>query len=419
MNFYSLSIVYLPHDTSISLFENDRLIFFMSSERLTRKKHDSSLNVKRLESLKSITTRLDSVLIMFPTDNTTQSITSLNLVRYFKENFDCKHITINDKKFDYYLNRHHLTHAISGFYQSPFANAVCLVIDALGSSSKIVNPKNKMYGLICTETTTAFEISEDYSYRHLYKRVYSSPASFLGETNFSTMSENLRSNGLFNINGGLGNTEQYNETLATLDYEFDSSNHFDIGCMYDTITRHLGYDSTSAGKIMGLSAYGEDDNTIPDFLISDTIYSNNNLFTMDRRINEKLYPELYEDSSFQKKANLAYKVQRSLEKMFLEYARIIRDKTDNRNLILSGGCALNILGVSCIKETFPDFNIFVDPIAHDATHSIAYGLLNYATNTNTKIKKQNLFDSIYLGTKYTIEDMRDKVNKFVESYEHN
>ena len=419
MKYYSLSIVCLPHDTSMSLFENDRLIFFMSSERLTRKKHDNALNVKCLESLKSISTRLDSVLIMFSTDNMSQSITSLNLIRYFKEKFDCKNITINDKKFDYYLNRHHLTHAISGFYQSPFTNAVCLVIDALGASSKIVNPKNKMYGLICTETTTAFEISEDYSYRHLYKRVYSSPASFLGETNFSTMEENLRSNGLFNINGGLGNTKQHNETLATLDYEFDSSNHFDIGCMYDTITRHLGYDSTSAGKIMGLSAYGEDDNSLPDFLMNDTIYSNNNLFTMDRRINEKLYPELYGELSFQKKANLAYEVQRSLEKNFIRYAEIIRGKTDNKNLVLSGGCALNILGVSLIKEKFSDFNIFVDPIAHDATHSIAYGLMNYASSTNNKIKKQNLLSSIYLGPKYDLSEIRINIDKFINDYENN
>jgi predicted NodU family carbamoyl transferase len=84
-------------------------------------------------------------------------------------------------------------------------------------------------------------------------------------------------------------------------------------------------------------------------------------------------------------------------------------------LVISGGCALNILGISAIKRNFPEFNIFVDPIAVDATQSIGMSIHLY-NNIRKNVgltKKENKFDSIYLGPEYDLEITAQKIYSFV------
>jgi predicted NodU family carbamoyl transferase len=158
---------------------------------------------------------------------------------------------------------------------------------------------------------------------------------------------------------------------------------------------------------MGLSAYGDPNNNLPEFLNSNTIYSNNNLFCQERKLNRILFPELFDDQlTFQTRANLAYELQRASEKIFLEYASFVNKNSKIKNLVIGGGCALNILGVSAIKREFPEFNIFVDPIASDATHSIGMGIHYYnLIKMNGNLQKSNAFDSIYTGIEYSKEEM--------------
>ena len=94
---------------------------------------------------------------------------------------------------------------------------------------------------------------------------------------------------------------------------------------------------------------------------------------------------------------------------------IIKNNSKIKNLVIGGGCALNILGVSAIKEKYPEFNIFVDPIANDATHAIGMGIHFYNVyKMKGKLKKTNKFKSIYTGPKYEIEQMRKDIDLFLE-----
>jgi predicted NodU family carbamoyl transferase len=163
-----------------------------------------------------------------------------------------------------------------------------------------------------------------------------------------------------------------------------------------------------------LSAYGNELNSLPPFLFKDTTQSNNNLFSIDKKIIKQFYPELYGELTFQQKADMAYEVQKALEKTFLYHAEFISKNSKIKNLVIGGGCALNILGISAIKEKYPEFNIFVDPIAHDGTHSIGAGLQQYKNMVaKGNLKKANHFNSIYTGPKYDLEMMNSCIDNFL------
>lgn len=133
----------------------------------------------------------------------------------------------------------------------------------------------------------------------------------------------------------------------------------DIGWKYAEVTSSIGFGTFGEGKTMGLSAYGH--NTTTDVNI-----------------------------------NKAYSIQKELEHAFIELVGKV--KTDN--LVLSGGCALNILGNSLIKKTYPNLNIFVDPIAADGT--VALGAAAYEYYSKTKDINKLVFGS-YQGPLYQLE----------------
>lgn len=135
------------------------------------------------------------------------------------------------------------------------------------------------------------------------------------------------------------------------------SSKFDIGWEYASVTSQIGFGVFGEGKTMGLSAYGQDKD------------SDSNAIT-------------------------AYNIQKKLEQYF-------KDMVDGveGNIVLSGGCALNILGNSHIKRVFPNLNIFIDPIAADGT--VALGAASYHFYTTTQSSDKLVFTP-YQGPEYNI-----------------
>jgi carbamoyltransferase len=133
----------------------------------------------------------------------------------------------------------------------------------------------------------------------------------------------------------------------------------DIGWKYAEVTSSIGFGTFGEGKTMGLSAYGHKPTT-------------------DQNVNK------------------AYNIQKELEAVFVHLASKI--KTDN--VVLSGGCALNILGNSLIKKTYSNLNVFVDPIAADGT--VALGAAAYEYYSKTKDINKLVF-GLYQGPQYQLE----------------
>jgi carbamoyltransferase len=182
------------------------------------------------------------------------------------------------------------------------------------------------------------------------------------------------------------------------EYDIEISDALSVGIMYGTTSWFLGFGRLEGGKTMGLSAYGKP-SKLPNFLYKGSV--NMNVFTQNRTFNLKHHPELKEDN-FQNNANIAYNAQRALEEVFINKMEYIKKNIKCKNIVFSGGCALNILGNSLIKEKYPEYSFFVDPIANDATLSLGAAKFHYYSRTkDTRFEKIN---NIYFGPKYNIKE---------------
>jgi carbamoyltransferase len=133
-----------------------------------------------------------------------------------------------------------------------------------------------------------------------------------------------------------------------------------------------------AGKLMGLSAYGEMDQDYYDYfrwrMRSGYGYHKTNALDagIDLAFNEDFAYKVESVYEHRKAFNLAYTAQKALEDDIVEwidkhYIHTIRNY--NNNLILTGGTALNVLANERIKRAFPDINVYVPPNCGDGGQS--------------------------------------------------
>lgn len=356
----TVSISLCDHNCSVCIIEDGVVKLLLQEERITRKKHDSSCSNKFLDFICSQVKKIDNlVLVNFFSNEKIDSILKFFNYRFVK----FKNVIVDD-------DNHHLYHAASAFYGSGFDEAVCLVIDGWGSNYKITD---YTYG---TETTSIYHFKYPAAVSTLYKNITYDP----------------NRNEVIDI-------ESYENMF---DYEVNLSHHLDIGVMYGTVSKEIGFGRLDGGKTMGLSSYGKESEDIPPLLISGI--SNMNLFKNDRTINKKVFNNI---NNFKEKADLSFSVQKSLENVFVQRVEYILKNSDCKNIVFSGGCALNILGNSLIKKKFPEINLYVDPIANDACQSFGASSYHYhKLSGDLKIKK---LDNVYLGPTYTKEIMKEAI----------
>jgi carbamoyltransferase len=366
----SVCISSAEHDSSICILEDEKVFLCVQEERISKVKHDATHPCSSIKLIKKYFDEIDNLIFV-----------NCNYDHEYYVNFLAKeNVVIRDYFID--VQQHHLYHASSAFYGSGFDDAICLVIDGWGASFDL----GDIHG---SETTSIYYGSYPANFELLYKNIYYNPK-------------------LITKNDEIKSLEKQ--------YKWECSSHLDVGVAYGTVSKYIGFGRLDGGKTMGLSSYGVEDNSIPDFNIKDTIYTDKNLLLSDRSINEKLFPEIIcSENDLQKKANIAYKVQKYLEKVFLyRVEQALKLKPDCKNLVFSGGCALNILGNSLIKKHFPDINFYVDPIANDACQ--AYGASKYYYYKNTECMKKDPLHSLYTGPKYNLDEMKKLVEYEVMKY---
>ena len=358
------------HDASICILEDEKLFLCVQEERMSKIKHDATHPFSSIKLIKKYFSEIDN-LIFVNCDFDYEYYLNFLL----KENVLVKNYLVD-------CTQHHTFHAASAFYGSGFDDAICLVIDGWGTSLDLGNVEGN-------ETTSIYYGSYPANLELLHKNVYYNP-------NLLTDSDKVK--------------------IIEDEYKWECNSHLDVGVAYGTVSHHIGFGRENAGKTMGLSSYGVDDDSLPEFNIRNTIYTDKNLLLSDRSINSKLFPEMTcSENDFQKKANISYKVQKYLEKVFLyRVEQALALKPDCKNLVFSGGCALNILGNSLIKKNFPEINFYVDPIANDACQ--AYGASKYYYYKHTECMKKDPLSSLYIGPKYDLDEMKKLVEYEVMKY---
>ena len=353
------------HNASITILKDNKIDMFIQEERLNRKKHSALLDPLLIEILRKYI-KIDQLILcnFYNQDQVNNFLTVLN-----NNKINIKEVTVDFKN-------HHLFHACSSFYLSGFKQATSLVIDGWGSQ---ININNNLF----SETTSIYNCTYPNDITPLYKKVtYDTVRNYYCDTNL--LEKNFK------------------------EFELDISHRLDIGVMYGSSSDYLGFHRLDGGKTMGLSSYGKKSKDIPDILYNDE--ANMNVFKNDRTLDIKNNPKL-KNNSFKYKANYAFALQKALEKIFIKNIKYVLNKTNTKNIVFSGGCALNILGNSVIKNVFKHVNLFIDPIANDASQSLGAALYHYYNKT--KDTRQFKFNSIYMGPKYKNSEIKKNIKKWL------
>jgi len=285
--------------------------------------------------------------------------------RIIKKNLE----TISLSKFDeskILFTEHHISHAASAFYPSPYKRSAILIMDAVGewaTTSISIGENNKI------------QMLSEINFPHSIGLLYSAFTYFLG---FKVNSAEYKVMGL----APYGRPVFKKKILKNLIEIFDDGS-FKINQKY------FNY---STGFTMTNNNF-------------------NKLFKMDRR-NEN-------HSLNQKHMDLAASIQKVIEIIVLKIAKKAFDLTKCDNLCLAGGVALNCVANSKILEEKIFKNIWIQPASGDAGGSIGAALYGYYNNFNKKrvIQKTDSMNGSFLGPKYTNNEIKRTLDKLKIKYE--
>jgi carbamoyltransferase len=188
-----------------------------------------------------------------------------------------------------------------------------------------------------------------------------------------------------------------------------------LGYLYSAITHYLGFKPFfDEWKVMGMSAYGKDffcaefEKIINlkgqgqyeldmDYFRFHT--SGNTKWVSDYFISKFGPPRKPHEPLELRHYDVAFALQRSVEKAGVYIAKHLYDLTGLEALCMTGGVALNVLMNNKIMAETPFKKFFVQPIASDAGTSMGSALYYYHQVLGKERKVQ--FDSAYLGPEFT------------------
>lgn len=387
------------HNASVCLLKDGEIIFSIEEERLSRTKYDGSPFVA-MSKVKEYTDKVDYLVVAhtqplsetagkidFTGDNMyTGMARKLGLIARDGNLWD------HPQVFDYsYM--HHKLHASAAFYRSGFKEAAALIVDGAGTfiDLKINNQIN-----VAWEVESIFNCSYPHNFKTLYKHV---------ATRGNTLS---------------GLTKQ---PITTPDYEFGDNEPCEflltercgVVKAYEAVTKYCGFEEIEAGKTMGLFPYGKPNDKIAPIFDNYTIYPlvNRNMFTPTypggANVNNLLYDYLYDHEdvdrkdavNHQNRRDLAYAVQTATQREVLRLILKTSEMSGQKNIVLSGGYALNCVANYHYLSVLKDFgiNLYVEPISSDAGTSIGAALYHhYLVTGDVSVRPKN--ESLYLGPTY-------------------
>ncbi len=385
---YVLGLNFYHNDSSVALIKDGKIINAIAEERLNRRKHSSAFPVLAISEILEFN-NLSLNEIDFITLNTNPKIT-LKKVFYVLKNLISKDLFINsfkrykgkknlNKIFLEHFNQdisskiiyvdHHLSHINSGFLISPFHECLSLSIDGFGDF------KSSSYGISKNNNT---KIYGNIFFPHSLGIFYQAMTQFIG---FKKYGDEYKLMGL----SAYGENKFEDKLLNLVDYK---NLYYKLNLDY---FRHQNENLQT-----------QDNN-------GDIIY--NNLYLKDKLEDLTKIKSLTKFEYSKDVADFSKSVQIVYEKIFFEYLNDLQKKFDQKNLCLTGGCALNSLANGKILDRTKFENIFIPYEPSDAGGSIGSALTCYY---NKNPNKKKIFQpNPYLGIEYSDEKIENDL--FIEA----
>jgi carbamoyltransferase len=375
------------HNASTTLMIDGEVIFYVEEERLSRMKHDGSPLLGLLKVFEYVD-HIDHLVVCHthrhgPELDWTGEDLYMGWVRKLAR-----------KKFEYQTHFidtiHHELHGACAFLNSGFKTAACLIADGAGSFLQ-----SDTFPGVAYEFETIFKAKYPLEFDTVYKHIGGKEPV-----------------GILDVGG---------------DGKFLVTEYPGLTKTYEAVTEYCGFLCIDAGKTMGLSPYGKENPELPELFRGG--WGNREVFVPNypngSKINYERFPVLFEDSKNHKKGeytqtqkDMAYAIQRDTENRMIELIRKAHEETGETNIVVCGGYGLNCVANYKYLKTFPDLNIYCEPISHDGGTGIGAAKYIYA-KMNDLEEPMNPQTSIYYGPQYdsdTYEDYLEELEVTDTSY---
>ena len=382
-----LGISAFYHDSAACILKDGKIIAAAQEERFTRKKHDSSYPYNSIEFVLNFANlnlsevdqivffekpflkfeRLLETYVAFAPKGFGSFSKAMPLwikEKLFQKNLLFNNLRKHDEKYNsdknIFFSDHHLSHAASAFFPSPFNEAIVLTADGVGewaTTTVAIGKGNEL------------NIEKEIHFPHSLGLLYSAFTYYLG---FKVNSGEYKLMGL----APYGNPIYEDKILKLIDIKKDGT-----------------------------------------FRLDQKFFNYATGFTMTNDKFNKLFDHKPRDSKTEKISqfhmDLAASIQKITEDIMVKLARSIRSEYKIKNLCLAGGVALNcVANGKILKENIFD-NIWVQPAAGDAGGALGAALALWYVEQKNKREvniKDEMFGS-YLGPEYSQKEIQSQLMK--------
>ena len=388
-----LGISAFYHDSAACLLKNGKIIAAAQEERFSRKKHDSRYPHHAIEFVLNYSNmklseidqivffekpflkfeRLLETYVAFAPRGFVSFAKAMPIwikEKLFQKNLLFNKLKKHDENFksdkNIFFSDHHLSHAASAFFPSPFEEAIVLTADGVGewaTTTVAVGKKNDL------------EIKKEIHFPHSLGLLYS---AFTYYTGFKVNSGEYKLMGL----APYGNPIYEDKIKEVVDIKNDGTFRLD--------QKYFNY---ATGLTMTNDRF-------------------NDLFGQKPRNpkNEKIT---------QFHMDIAASIQRVTEEIMIKLVKAIRQEYNIKNLCLAGGVALNcVANGKILKEKIFD-NIWIQPAAGDAGGSLgaALALWHIEQKRERIINSNDDMKGSYLGTEFDQEEIEKELKSVGANFE--
>ena len=387
-----LGISAFYHDSAATLVVDGKIIAAAQEERFTRIKHDPSFPYKSIEFVLNFANlrlsdvnqivfyekpflkfeRLLETYVAFAPRGFKSFLKSMPLwisEKLFQKKIIIDNLKSLDQLFDHenklFFSEHHLSHAASAFYPSPFEEAIILTADGVGewaTTTVAIGKDNKI------------DIKKELHFPHSLGLLYSAFTYYTG----------------FKVNSG--------------EYKLMGLAPYGKPIFVDLILKNL-IDLKNDGT----------------FILNQSYFNYSTGLTMTNSKFDKLFgnkPRIKNEEIKQFHMDIAASIQKVTEKIMLMLSKSLKEEFKIPNLCLAGGVALNCVANGKItKEKIFD-NIWIQPAAGDAGGSLGAALLLWYSELDNKrnISISDNMQGAYLGNEFSNKEIENILIKKGANY---
>ena len=388
-----LGISAFYHDSAACILIDGKIIAAAQEERFTRKKHDqgyphnaiefvlnySNLKLSEVDNIVFFEKpflkfeRLLETYVAFAPKGFISFAKAMPIwikEKLFQKNLLFNKLKEHDRNYktdeNIFFSDHHLSHAASAFFPSPFDEAVVLTADGVGEWATTTVAIGKDSNL---------EIKKEIHFPHSLGLLYSAFTYYTG----------------FKVNSG--------------EYKLMGLAPYGSPIYVDKIKQLVDIKKDGTFRL---------DQTYFNYATGLTMTNNkfNDLFGQKNRDpkNEKI-------TKFH--MDIAASIQKVTEEIIIKLAKAIREEYNIKNLCLAGGVALNCVANGKILKEKIFENIWIQPAAGDAGGSLGAALALWHIDKKNKriVNSEDDMKGSYLGNEFNQEEIEHELNLIGANFE--